>query len=92
MSLLEQYGHMTKFEIGSRLGFKGEAGFTSIPQNIFVRDYCMEQSPQEKMKILQNAEGSSDKYARMIGKWLCAIGWGSSGAKNSYRIFCRAQF
>ena len=22
MSLLEQYGHMTKFEIGSRLGFK----------------------------------------------------------------------
>ena len=44
------------------------------------------------MKILQNAEGSSDKYARMIGKWLCAIGWAVQGAKNSYRIFCRAQF
>ena len=37
MSLLEQYGHMTKFEIGSRLGFKGEAGFTSIPAKYFCQ-------------------------------------------------------
>lgn len=92
MSLLEQYGHMTKFEIGSRLGFKGEAGFTSIPQNIFVRDYCMEQSPQEKMKILQNAEGSSDKYARMIGKWLCAIGWAVQEPKTVTEYFAGRSF
>ncbi|MGN1106651.1 MAG: restriction endonuclease FokI recognition domain-containing protein, partial [Huintestinicola sp.] len=34
LSLLESGNSMTKFEIGCQLGFVGEAGFTSIPQNL----------------------------------------------------------
>ena len=29
--------HLTKFEIGKNLGFVGEDGFTSLPQNILIR-------------------------------------------------------
>ena len=28
--------HLTKFEIGQKLGFIGEDGFTSMPQKIFI--------------------------------------------------------
>lgn len=75
LELLDTEGHLTKFEIGSRLGFIGEAGFTSVPQNMFVFGYCTEHSPAEKIKIRQNTEGTSDKYARMIAGWLAGIGW-----------------
>ena len=34
LSLLEKKDNQTKFELGSQLGFKGEMGFTSIPQEI----------------------------------------------------------
>lgn len=75
LELLNQYGHMTKFEIGRKLGFQGEAGFTSIPQNMYVSGYCTALTIKEKKEIRQNCEGSSDKYARMIAGWLCDIGW-----------------
>lgn len=75
LELLDAEGQLTKFEIGGRLGFIGEAGFTSVPQNIYVYGYCTEHSPAEKTKIRQNTEGTSDKYARMIAGWLAGIGW-----------------
>ena len=73
MSLLESQGHLTKFEIGSQLGFVGEAGFTSIPQDLIVQAIVDE--PEERTNILRDVEGTSDKYARMICSWLQQLGW-----------------
>lgn len=65
LSLLNEGGHLTKFEIGAKLGFSGEAGFTSVPQNLFVHALCTA-APEERKTIRSNVEGDSDKYARMI--------------------------
>ncbi len=75
LGLLIANGHMTKFEIGSQLGFTDEAGFTSFPQNIWVQAYEEADDSEEKRKLRSDTEGSSDKYARMICGWLEAIGW-----------------
>ena len=75
LGLLIRYGHLTKFEIGSKLGFTDEAGFTSIPQNIWVQAYEEADDDEEKSKLRSDTEGSSDKYARMICGWLSSIGW-----------------
>ncbi|MDR3262703.1 MAG: restriction endonuclease [Clostridiales bacterium] len=75
LSLLNQYTHMTKFEIGGKLGIMGEAGFTSVPQNLFLQGLHDAVSQTERTKISQNVEGDSDKYARMICGWLANIGW-----------------
>lgn len=61
--------NLTKFELGAELGFRGEDGFTTYPQQIVVHAISTKQFP--KNKILSNWEGSSDKYARMICSWLC---------------------
>jgi predicted Rdx family selenoprotein len=74
LSLLNEYGHLTKFEIGAKLGFSGEAGFTSVPQNLFVHALCTA-PPEERKTIKSNIEGDSDKYARMICGWLIRSGW-----------------
>ena len=66
LSLLSTGEHLTKFELGNKLGFIGEAGFTSIPQNIYVHAYNNAKTPREQSEIVSNVEGSSDKYARMI--------------------------
>lgn len=82
LSLLKEEGHLTKFEIGEKLGFIGEAGFTSIPQNIWVAAYCDEKNPVKRAKIRSDEEGSSDKYARMICSWLCGVGWVKKQSKK----------
>lgn len=79
--LSDQQPH-TKFEIGSKLGFKGEMGFTSIPQAAFVYDYCMEPDPELRQKIRSNTEGDSDKYARTIANWLTQMEWVESCNKS----------
>lgn len=66
--------HLTKFEIGKKLGFVGENGFTSLPQSILIRALAVEPSAQEKNKMRSDWDGSSDKYARMISKWLIKLG------------------
>lgn len=66
--------HLTKFEIGKKLGFVGENGFTSLPQAILVRALAVEPSAQERNKMRSDWDGSSDKYARMIAKWLVKLG------------------
>lgn len=87
MGLLIKYGHMTKFEIGSRLGFTDEAGFTSFPQNIWVQAYEESDDEDEKKKLRSDIEGSSDKYARMICRWLETIGWVRRNAKIVQETF-----
>ena len=67
--------HLTKFEIGSQLGFVGEDGFTSFPQNILVIKLAETEDSTERNKILSDLEGTSDKYARMIANWLKYMGW-----------------
>ena len=81
LGLLSQNGHMTKFEIGAKLGFTDEAGFTSFPQNIWVQAYEEAADQEEKSKLRSDTEGSSDKYARMICAWLISIGWVNRRAK-----------
>lgn len=65
--------HLTKFEIGQRLGFIGEDGFTSMPQKIFIRSLANAES-KERKSMKADWEGSSDKYARMIASWLEKLG------------------
>jgi hypothetical protein len=69
--------NLTKFEIGRELGFKGEDGFSTYSQNVFIQALNSAETTIEKSKIRQNWEGSSDKYARMICGWLSntKIGW-----------------
>jgi len=74
LSLLDEYGHLTKFEIGAKLGFSGEAGFTSVPQNLFVHALSTA-TLEERKTIKSNVEGDSDKYARMICGWISELGW-----------------
>lgn len=87
LGLLAEYGHMTKFEIGSKLGFTDEAGFTSFPQNIWVHAYGEATDENEKRKLRSDTEGSSDKYARMICGWLASIKW-----VRKYPKIVREQF
>lgn len=61
---------LTKFEIGRELGFKGEDGFSTYSQNVFIQALNSAELISEKKKIRQNWEGSSDKYARMICGWM----------------------
>ena len=74
LSLLSDGKGYTKFELGRRLGFYGELGFTSIPQNVYVYDYSSA-SATEKDKVRGNEEGDSDKYSRGIASWCTQMGW-----------------
>lgn len=75
LSLLAGGNSMTKFEIGSQLGFRAELGFTSISQDYFIALWNDAETPQEKSEIRANVEGDSDKYARMICSWLAKMKW-----------------
>lgn len=74
LTLLSDGNGYTKFELGRKLGFFGELGFTSIPQNIYAYDYNVASS-SEKSKVRNNEEGDSDKYARGIASWCIQMGW-----------------
>lgn len=73
LTLLSENERMTKFELGQQLGFKTEAGFTSIHQKYILQ--MLDESPDERNKILSNIEGTSDKYIRTISSWLKSLGW-----------------
>ena len=75
LRLLALHTHLTKFEIGRQLGFVGENGFTSLPQDLLVRDLAREASSSVRNQMLSNSDGTSDKYARMIAGWLEQVGW-----------------
>lgn len=82
LSLLKEQDGQTKFNIGSRLGFKGEMGFTSIPQEVYLCDYCEAATDSEKSMVKSNDEGDSDKYARGIASWLIQMGWVEASNQN----------
>lgn len=71
--LAEENAHLSKFELGKQLGFIGEGGFTSLPQSILLRALATAESTAERSKMRMDWDGSSDKYARMIGKWLTKL-------------------
>ena len=75
LDLLADGSHLTKFEIGKQLGFVGEDGFTSLPQDILVMELAQTAAPKDRREMLANWDGTSDKYARMIAGWLEYIGW-----------------
>ena len=75
LNLLADDSHLTKFEIGSQLGFVGEDGFTSLPQNTLVRALSQTEDSGERSRMLADWDGTSDKYARMIANWLKYMGW-----------------
>lgn len=75
LSLLSEEGtHLSKFEIGRKLGFIGEGGFTSLPQKLLLHALATTEVAGERSKMRMDWDGSSDKYARMIGKWLTKLG------------------
>ncbi len=63
---------LTKFELGRELGFVGEKGFTSISLEFFLKEFALA-GPEARKAMLQNWEGDSDKYARMICSWLMQV-------------------
>ncbi|MDE7250469.1 MAG: restriction endonuclease, partial [Lachnospiraceae bacterium] len=76
LALLEDGELHTKFEIGEKLGFIGEAGFTSIPQHMIISGLAeLVDNKKERNKLLSDTEGTSDKYARTICSWLKQLGW-----------------
>ena len=75
LNLLADGSHLTKFEIGSQLGFVGEDGFTSLPQNILVRTLVQMEDRKKRNQKLRDWEGTSDKYVRTIASWLMKMGW-----------------
>ncbi len=74
LQLLSNGDHLSKFEIGSQLGFVGDEGFTSLPQNVLLTSLAMTDDSKEKNKMKSDWDGSSDKYARQICKWLEKLG------------------
>lgn len=60
--------------MGKNLGFIGEDGFTSIPQDVLIMTLATTEDTKERNKLRTDTEGSSDKYARMIAKWLSKLG------------------
>lgn len=90
LSLLDKHEHLSKFEIGSQLGFVGEAGFTSIPQRLVIQ--ALVDEPGERLKILQDVEGTSDKYARMICSWLIQLGWVQQVEKEVTEFFGKEEY
>lgn len=64
------YIPLNKFEIGSKLGFKGEPGFTSYPSSLAEQALRDALDSKEQQHYRQDFEGTSDKYARMIASWL----------------------
>lgn len=56
-------------------------GFTSLPQTVLVRSLASSKDAKEKNKMKTDWDGSSDKYARMIAKWLEKLGLVKQEAK-----------
>lgn len=58
-------GPMTKYDVGSQLGFVGDVGFTHFEAEFVARSG----------KSFNDAEGDADKWARTIISWLQQVGW-----------------
>lgn len=92
LSLLEAQDEQTKFDLGSKLGFKGEMGFTSMPQDAYLCDYCEATTAGERTNVRSNEEGDSDKYARGIASWCMQMGWVESNQKDVTETYRRKNY
>ena len=92
LSLLETQDEQTKFDLGSKLGFKGEMGFTSMPQDAYLCDYCEATTAGERTNVRSNEEGDSDKYARGIASWCMQMGWVESTQKDVTETYRRKSY
>lgn len=92
LTLLNEQDDQTKFELGSKLGFKGEMGFTSMPQDAYLCDYCEATTSGEKTTVRSNEEGDSDKYARGIASWCMQMGWVTSDNKDVTATYRRNTY
>lgn len=84
--------YFTKFEIGGRLGFCGEDGFTSYSVRLILDGVRQLSDKKERQKFLQNTEGTSDKYARTICNWLKKLGLIEKGIKTMEEDFNGKNF
>lgn len=96
LELLNDGDAHTKFDLGSHLGFIGEAGFTSYDEDLMLEWY-QQASDTERKDIRANTEGTSDKYARGIVNWLIGLGLarkiddGSDSVFPHYRITAKGM-
>ena len=58
-------GAMSKYDVGSQLGFVGDTGFTHFEAEFVVKSG----------KSFNDAEGDADKWARTIISWLSQVKW-----------------
>lgn len=89
---IEAQDEQTKFDLGSKLGFKGEMGFTSMPQDAYLCDYCEATTAGERTNVRSNEEGDSDKYARGIASWCMQMGWVESNQKDVTETYRRKSY
>lgn len=58
-------GSMSKYDVGSKLGFVGDVGFSHFEAEFVARNG----------KSFNDAEGDADKWARTILSWLSQVDW-----------------
>lgn len=63
---------LSKFKIGHELGFSGEPGFTSFEESEWF-EYLHDTPQNKKGDVRSDVEGSADKWARTISRWLIAL-------------------
>lgn len=81
----------TKFELGAKLGFIGEAGFDSLDTGYFL--WCLaSSSPSQRKEIKANKEKTCDKYARMTCSMLSSLGLVKSVRKPVEAIFAGENY
>ena len=81
----------TKFEIGSKLGFIGEAGFDSLDTGYFLW-FLASAKASSKKKIKANKEKMCDKYARMTCSILISLGLVKSVRKSTIAKFAGVTY
>ncbi len=79
LQLLLDEGHLSKFEIGEKLGFQNERGFLHYSLENYIIEY---DKAENKNKIVSNKESTVDKYARMIAGYLVEVGWANQIEKE----------
>lgn len=80
--LAQEKDPVNKFYLGERLGFKGEKGFTSYPEQEMEKWLSEATTREEQRKIRSDIEGTADKYARMIAAWLGKFGFVSTNKQT----------
>lgn len=83
---------LTKYKLGSELGFIGEPGFSNIAENIWLAEYNTAPTTAEKTEVRSNREGTMDKHARMVCRWLEQVGWVSIQKQNVSGYFCGTKY